>query len=43
MIPRSPGYVSVGSQRYQEWQTLVFKTTIEEEEEALPDIAESYG
>ena len=27
MIPRSPGYVSVGSRRYKEWQTLAFEAT----------------
>ena len=29
MIPRSPGYVSIGSRRYTEWQTLAFEATTE--------------
>ena len=29
MIPRSQGYVSVGSRRYNEWQTLAFEATTE--------------
>ena len=33
MIPRSPGYVSVGSRRYNEWQTLAFEATVDREEE----------
>ena len=32
MVPRYPGYVSVGSRRYNEWQTLGFKATAEKEE-----------
>ena len=36
MIPRSPGYVSVGSRRYNEWQTLAFEATVDREEE-LPE------
>ena len=38
MIPLSPGYVSVGSRRYQEWQTLAFEATTGKEEEVLPVI-----
>ena len=30
MIPRSPGYVSVGSRRYNEWQTLAYEVTGEQ-------------
>ena len=30
MVPRSPGYVSVGSRRYQDWQTLAFKATTDQ-------------
>ena len=37
MIPRTPGYVSVGSRRYQEWQTLEFEQTTEEEENVFPE------
>ena len=33
MVPRYPGYVSVGSRRYNEWQTLAFEDTTEREEE----------
>ena len=33
MIPRSKGYVSVGSRRYMEWQTLAFEATTDREEE----------
>ena len=33
MIPRSLGYVSVGSIRYNEWQTLVYEATVERETE----------
>ena len=34
MIPRLQGYVSDGSRRYKEWQTLAFEaTTVREEEE----------
>uniref|UniRef100_A0AAV1TQQ0 Uncharacterized protein n=1 Tax=Peronospora matthiolae TaxID=2874970 RepID=A0AAV1TQQ0_9STRA len=33
MIPRYPGYVSSGSRRYNEWQTLSSKATTEREEE----------
>lgn len=33
MVPRSPGYVSVGSRRYNEWQTLAFKATTEQKSE----------
>ena len=36
MILRSPGYVSVGSRLYQEWQKPAFEDTKEEEE--LPEI-----
>ena len=28
MIPRTPVYVSVGSRRYMEWQTLAFEATV---------------
>ena len=40
MIPRSKGYVSVGSRRYMEWQTLAFEATTDregEEAEAYTD------
>ena len=33
MIPRSQGYVSVGSRRYMEWQTLVFEATTDRNED----------
>uniref|UniRef100_A0AAV1UMG9 Uncharacterized protein n=1 Tax=Peronospora matthiolae TaxID=2874970 RepID=A0AAV1UMG9_9STRA len=33
MIPQSKGYVSVGSWRYMEWQTLAFEATTDREEE----------
>ena len=39
MVPRYPGYVSVGSRRYNEWQTLVFKATTKEKEEVPPAYA----
>ena len=29
MIPRTPGYVSVGLGRYQEWQTLAYEATVD--------------
>ena len=38
MVPRSPGYVSVGSRRYNEWQTLAFEATTDQAEE----VAEEY-
>ena len=31
MVPRYPGYVSVGSRRYNEWETLAFEATKEKE------------
>ena len=34
MIPRSPVYVSVGSRRYNEWQTLACEATKYREEES---------
>ena len=30
-IPHSQGYVSVGSRRYNEWQTLAFEATTDRE------------
>ena len=33
MIPRSPGYVSVGSRRYKEWQTLAYEATVDRKAE----------
>ena len=33
MVPRTPGYVSVGSRRYNEWQTLAFEATTDRKEE----------
>ena len=33
MVPRYPGYVSVGSRRYNEWETLAFEATTEKEKE----------
>ena len=33
MIPRSPGYVSVGSRRYNEWKKLAYEATVEREME----------
>ena len=33
MIHRSPGYVSVGSRRYNKWQTIAFEATTDREEE----------
>lgn len=33
MMPRSRGYVSVGSRRYNDWQTLVLEATTDREEE----------
>ena len=35
IIPRSRGYVSVGSRRYNEWKTLAFKATTDREEVSL--------
>ena len=32
LIPRSQGYVSVGSRPYNEWQTLAFEATTDREE-----------
>ena len=40
MIPRSPGYVSIGSRRYTEWQTLTFEATTEREEETVEEYTE---
>ena len=37
MIPRSPGYVSIGSRRYTEWQTLAFEATTEREEATVEE------
>ena len=39
MMPRYPGYISVGSRRYNEWQTLAFGATTEKEEERPPEYA----
>ena len=39
MVPRYPGYVSVGSRRYNEWQTIAFEATTEKEEELPPEYA----
>ena len=39
MVPRYPGYVSVGSRRYNEWQNLAFEATTEREEEMPPAYA----
>ena len=39
MIPRSPGYVSVGSRRYNEWQTLAYEATVEREAEEIETYA----
>uniref|UniRef100_A0AAV1UUC2 Uncharacterized protein n=1 Tax=Peronospora matthiolae TaxID=2874970 RepID=A0AAV1UUC2_9STRA len=36
MVPRYPGYVSFGSRRYNEWQTLAFEATIEREKKCRP-------
>ena len=33
MIPRPPGYFSVGSRRYNEWQTLAYEATTDRKEE----------
>ena len=33
MVPRYPVYDSVGSRRYNEWQTLAFTATTEQEGE----------
>ena len=33
MIIRTTGYVSVGSRRYNEWQTLTYEATTDREEE----------
>ena len=38
MVPRSPGYFSAGSRRYNEWQTLAFEATTDQAEE----VAEEY-
>ena len=35
MIPRYPGYVSDGSRRSNEWQTLAYKATVEREAEEI--------
>ena len=32
LVPRTPGYVSVGSRRYNEWQTLAFEATVDHKE-----------
>ena len=37
MIPRSPGYVSVGSRRYNEWQTLAYEATVDRLPEPPPE------
>ena len=39
MIPRSPGYVSVGSRRYNEWQTLEYEPNVEREAEEMETYA----
>ena len=39
MVPRYPGYISVGSRRYNEWKTLAFEATTEKEEEVPPAYA----
>ena len=31
MVPQYPVYASVGSRRYNEWQTLAFEATTEKE------------
>ena len=39
MIPRSTGYISVGSRRYTEWQTLAIEYTMKREEETVEKYA----
>ncbi|CAI5729967.1 unnamed protein product [Peronospora destructor] len=38
MVPRTPGYVSVGSRRYNEWQTLAYEVTVDRREEPPEEI-----
>ena len=33
MLPRAPGYVSAGSRRYREWQTLAYEATVDRQED----------
>ena len=40
MVPRSPGYVSVGSRRYQKLQTLAFKATTDLTDEMIQEDTE---
>ena len=37
MVSRSPDYISVVSRRYQEWQTLAFKATIDQTDEMIQE------
>ncbi|OWY93760.1 Eukaryotic/viral aspartic protease [Phytophthora megakarya] len=42
-VPRSPGFVSVGSRRYREWQNLALESTVEARSDApepIEDLAE---
>ncbi|OWY90298.1 hypothetical protein PHMEG_00041638, partial [Phytophthora megakarya] len=42
-VPRSPGFVSVGSRRYREWQNLALESTVDtrsDSPEPIEDIAE---
>ncbi|KAG3169819.1 hypothetical protein PC128_g19090 [Phytophthora cactorum] len=36
-VPRSPGYVSVGSRRYREWQNLAYEATTESRSEDMDE------
>ncbi|CAI5746914.1 unnamed protein product [Peronospora destructor] len=38
MVPRTPGYVSVGSRRYNEWQTLAYEVTVDRRKEPPEEI-----
>ncbi|OWY97783.1 hypothetical protein PHMEG_00031603 [Phytophthora megakarya] len=42
-VPRSPGFVSVGSRRYREWQNLALESTVDtrsDSPESIEDLAE---
>ena len=33
VLPRAPGYVSVGSRRYLEWKTSSYEATVDQQED----------
>ena len=42
MVSRSPGYASVGSRRYNAWQTLAYEATTDQTEEGPEEYISSF-